>query len=113
MTVKKIFLKTTKWSAIGIAICLLLSGLTFGLAQTEKGKEIIAGRLEKALNHGGETGVEIGKIEGLIPFDMRLDHLAWGDAGSQWLKMDGIQLRLHPDAGGGGALRISPPTNGL
>ena len=90
MHVKRIIKKTVKWSVIGVSALLLFVVLIFGLAQTGPGKESIRAIAVKSLGKDREQRIEIGKIDGFIPFDIRIDHLTFRDAGSQWLRLEGV-----------------------
>lgn len=81
------------------ALLVLLSVL-FGLVQTQVAKRQVATLLSAALSRGIEGQVTLGKLEGLIPFNIRLDHLSVGDEGGTWLAVEGVVVRWS----GSGAL---------
>ena len=96
MHVDAILKKTVKWSLIGISALLLFAGLLFGVAQTGPGKERIRAIASNALGKDRAQRIDIGKIDGFIPFDIRLDHLTFWDSDSQWLRLEGVSLRWSP-----------------
>lgn len=75
---------------------LLLLGTLFVYLQTEAGKDWLAGRLSSLLSSEPYQRVDLGKIHGTLPWDLRLDHLALGDAQGVWLVLDGLTLRWSP-----------------
>lgn len=73
---------------ISMGAVLVFLIVLFGLAQTQAGKRQIAAVAERALSKGLEGEVTIGKLEGLIPFSIRLDHLSVADEGGSWLTVE-------------------------
>ena len=96
MHVKQIIKKTVKWSLIGVSALMLFVVLLFGLAQTGPGKERIRAIAVRLLSQDREQHIDIGRIDGLFPFDIRVDHLTFWDAGSQWLRLEDVSLRWSP-----------------
>ncbi|MGH8563981.1 MAG: hypothetical protein ACREXW_07765 [Gammaproteobacteria bacterium] len=81
--------------ALVLLILATLAG-AFGLLQTGWGKREIASLASGALSGEGKTA-EITGIEGLLPFDMRVDRVRLGDPG-HWLEIDGARFHLVPSA---------------
>lgn len=98
---------------LGIGALALLGGcagllaVAFGLAQTPPAKDLIAGYLAGALG-GGADGrrAEVERLEGLLPFDVRLGRLALADAQGVWLEAEDARLRLSPGALLRGEIRL-------
>ncbi|MBW1675193.1 MAG: translocation/assembly module TamB domain-containing protein [Deltaproteobacteria bacterium] len=79
-----------KWLAVSMGALLVLLSVLFGLVQTQAGKRQVATLLSAALSRGIEGQVILGKLEGLIPFHVRLDHLGVGDEGGGWLTVEDV-----------------------
>ena len=69
---------------------LVLAG-AFAFAQTEPGQRLIAGQLGRALSTAGTT-VRLEGLDGLVPFDFRLEQLRMADAAGAWLELDDLRL---------------------
>jgi translocation and assembly module TamB len=70
---------------------IVLACLVFFMAQTHWGKRQIASLVASGLSKPG-TSVFIGKLEGLIPFEVKLDRLSVSDGEGQWLIIEGFHL---------------------
>ncbi len=88
------------------ALLVLLSVL-FALAQTQVAKRQVATLLSAALSRGIEGQVTLGKLEGLIPFDIRLDHLSVGDEGGGWLTVEDVIMNWSATSLVKGRLRVA------
>lgn len=91
-------LRRVLWAIAGIlaTLVLLVAGL-FGYAQTRPGREQLAGLLTRALSTP-ERQVTLAGLGGLVPFDLRLAHLALADREGVWLELEEARLDLSPAA---------------
>jgi translocation and assembly module TamB len=80
---------------LAMALVLALTA-SFFLLQSEAGREWLRGRLSALLSSEPDQTVELGKITGFLPWDIRLESLVVGDAEGPWLHIDGIVLRWAP-----------------
>jgi translocation and assembly module TamB len=85
--------------ALGVALGLVFLVIiaAFGFAQTSAGQRLLAAQLERALAGPG-TRVEAIRLEGLIPFDLRLARLTLADAEGVWLELEELRLSWSPAA---------------
>jgi len=81
----------------------------FALLQTGPAKSWLASTLTRSLSSPGST-ITVGTIEGSVPFDMRIAHIAMGDAAGPWLTIDKAALTWSPSALLHGTLRIDALT---
>jgi translocation and assembly module TamB len=72
-----------------------LGASAFGLLQTGWAKDRLAATLNASLSEPGSV-VRIGRIEGLVPFDMRMTRIELADAGGTWLTVDRAALVWSP-----------------
>ena len=91
----------------GAVIAIPVAGLA--LLQTGPAKSWLASTLTKSLSSPGST-ITVGAIEGFVPFDMRIAHIAMGDAAGPWLTIDKAALAWSPTALLHGSLRIDALT---
>jgi translocation and assembly module TamB len=80
-----------------IALIVLAVAGAFAFAQTTTGKRVIADQLGKALT-SPDSMVQLEGLNGLIPFDMRLEQLRMDDAEGPWLELDGFEFSWSPAA---------------
>jgi translocation and assembly module TamB len=85
-----------KWVGLGVAILVVFVGLLFAVVQTEWGRERLTAWISAALSQGTEVQIEFGKLEGLVPFDIRLHRLTASDPDGSWLDCRNIVLRWSP-----------------
>lgn len=76
------------------SVCLLLTGL-FAFAQTSFGQRLIAEQVSRALSDV-ETRAQLAGLQGLIPFDFRLERLRLADAEGAWLEVDDLRMSASP-----------------
>lgn len=82
----------------GIALgIIILVAAAFALLQTRPAKDWIAAQAEAALSGDGTTA-QIGRIEGTVPFDMRLDALRLADPAGEFLAVRNVALAIAPGA---------------
>jgi translocation and assembly module TamB len=82
----------------GILLCAVLLILAaFAAAQTQQGKAWIAGQVASALSGDGNSA-QLGRIEGTIPFDMRLSELRLADAGGEYARVTNLAFACSPRA---------------
>lgn len=77
-----------KWLGISVAALIVFLIAVFGFAQTQAGKQQVAAMLAAALSKRLECHVTFGKLDGLIPFSIRLEHLTVADEGGGWLTIE-------------------------
>ncbi|HCX90428.1 MAG: hypothetical protein CO106_05210 [Deltaproteobacteria bacterium CG_4_9_14_3_um_filter_44_9] len=106
MKLKERVIKIGKWIAGVISALIVLIAIIFGLAQTDMCKRQLAVWLASGLSRGPDAQVKLGKIDGLIPFNIRLDRLAISDLDGEWLVVKDITLRWSSAALLRGHLRI-------
>ncbi|MFA4910589.1 MAG: translocation/assembly module TamB domain-containing protein, partial [Desulfobacteria bacterium] len=106
MKLKERIIKIGKWIAGVISVLIILIAILFGLAQTDLGKRQLAVWLASGLSRDPDAQVKLGKINGLIPFNIRLDRLVVSDPDGEWLIVKDITLRWSPAALLRGHLRI-------
>ncbi|MDY0884191.1 translocation/assembly module TamB domain-containing protein [Dongia soli] len=81
--------------ALVVILPLLAIGGIFAYLQTEAGRQQILVLLRDQ-TAAGPIRIEAGKIEGVIPFDMRLADIKLSDVQGVWLEADQIQLAWSP-----------------
>jgi len=94
MNWKTISKKAALWTAVGAAILVILLAILFGLAQTEIGKRQVAKQVARGLGVASNARIEVGKIEGIIPFDCRVDRLISRDADGEMLALEHVNFRV-------------------
>ena len=77
-------------------VCLLLAG-AFAFAQTSFGQRLIAQQISRALSDA-ETSVQLVGLQGLIPFDVRLEQLSLADTKGVWLDVEDLRIAASPRA---------------
>lgn len=82
--------------AAGVSILIILMAVLWGLAQTGLGKQFLAQWISAALGKGTSFQVKIGKITGIIPFNIRVDELTISDGDSEWLVVENAFLSWSP-----------------
>ncbi|MCC7275079.1 MAG: translocation/assembly module TamB domain-containing protein [Alphaproteobacteria bacterium] len=75
--------------ALGATAALLVAA--FGLAQTGPGRAAVASLIARLASQPGAT-VTIGRLDGLLPFDMVVRDLAVADAQGPWLQVDRLRV---------------------
>jgi translocation and assembly module TamB len=83
-------------AAFGCGVVLLLV-VAFAAIQTRPARTWIADQAAAALSGDGTTA-RVGAIEGLIPFDMRLDELRLGDPAGEFLAVRNVVFAMAPRA---------------
>ncbi len=96
MNIKTILKSTGRWAALSIACLFLCTGILFAMVQTEAGKGYLARSLQSILSAGPERQVKIGRIRGLIPFDIQCDNISLGDKKREWLVLKRLYLKWRP-----------------
>jgi translocation and assembly module TamB len=85
--------QTARVLGISLAVFLVLLIAVFGLAQTETGKRQVTAIAAMLLNEGSDVKVQFGRLEGMVPFDLRLDHFSVSDKGGVWLEVADATFR--------------------
>ena len=83
---------------MGVATLVILLVILFGLAQTEIGKRQLARQAARGFGVAGHARIEVGKIEGIIPFDCRVDRLISSDMDGEILVLEDVHLHWSPVA---------------
>ncbi len=94
--------------ALLAVLCLLLVA-AYVLLQTEMGRAQLAAYLESALS-GPDRTVTIGRIEGRLPGEIRIDALTVADAEGSWLTARALALDWRPLALFRGRLEVDAAT---
>lgn len=87
-----IFKQTARWTAVGAVTLVILLAILFGLAQTEIGKRQLARQVARGLGGASNARIEVGKIEGIIPFDFRVDRLISSDTDGEMLALEDVSF---------------------
>ncbi len=98
--------KIALWTVGGLA-GVIAAG--FGFLQTGAGKGWVASTLTRSLSTS-TSSITVGTIDGLVPFDIRVDRITLGDTGGTWLTIDRAALAWSPTALLRGRLRIDALT---
>ena len=80
-----------------VALLGLAIAATFAFAQTGPGKRLIAEQIGRALT-SADTTVRLEGLQGLVPFDMRLQRLRMADTEGPWLELDDARFSWSPAA---------------
>ena len=94
--------KIAAWTFGGLLIAIVAA---FGIVQTGAAKSWLASTLTASLSSPAST-IEIGAIEGLVPYDMRISRIALGDGTGTWLTVDNAALTWSPSALLHGRIRV-------
>jgi translocation and assembly module TamB len=113
MRYKIIVKKTVQVLFIGISLVVLLVGGLFALAQTETGRRWTAKVLVSAISTTSGMAAEVGRLQGTIPFDIRLDRLSLADPAGLWFTVEDLAIRWSPTALLRGRLHVHEVTAGL
>ncbi len=91
--------RAAKWAAGGVVILiLLLPALFFAFLQTSTGKSLAARALSHFLSSEPDRKVSVGKIEGLVPFRMRIGRVSASDSQGPYFDAEDIVLRWSAPA---------------
>lgn len=85
--------QTVRVLGISLAVFLVLLIAVFGLAQTEAGKRQVTAMAAMLLSQGTDVKVQFGRLEGMVPFDLRLDHFSVSDKRGVWLEVADATFR--------------------
>jgi translocation and assembly module TamB len=105
--------KTVQALLVGTTLVVILAGSLFALAQTETGRRWAAKLLARVISTGSGMSGEVGRLEGTIPFHIRLDRLSLADQSGPWLTVDDLVIHWSPTALLGGRLHVGEITAGL
>ena len=95
---KIILKKTVQALSVGTLLVVLLAGGLFTLAQTETGRRWTAKLLVWAISTASGMAVEVGRLQGTIPFHIRLDRLSLADPAGPWFTGEDLVIRWSPTA---------------
>ena len=98
---------------VGTILVVLLAGSLFTLAQTETGRRWTAKLLVWAISTASGMAVEVGRVQGTIPFHIRLDRLSLADPVGLWFTGEDLVIRWSPTALLRGRLHVHEFTAGL
>lgn len=85
--------KALKWLGAAGVVLLLALGAAFALLQTTVGKGLVARWIGEAVSGPGGR-VTLGKVEGVLPFDVRIDRLVLADKAGDWFLVDGFVFKI-------------------
>lgn len=85
-----------KWAIIGFCSVVLLFFAILGLIQTSAVKDQISSRVSELLGSSPDQQVHIGKLQGFIPFTIRIDRVQLGDKKGIWLTLDDLLFQWSP-----------------
>jgi translocation and assembly module TamB len=91
----KLILTAIKWAIKILLILILAFGLIFMIAQTKFGKEGSIGFANYLLS-GDQMKIEATGITGVVPFDIKIDHLILKDTSGPWLDVRDLKFRFSP-----------------
>lgn len=80
---------------LAAVLVVALAGLFLAL-QTRTGRDVLVRMIERQLSEPGGLSVDIGRLEGSLPYDIRIDRLAVADAQGEWLSAEGIRIDWRP-----------------
>lgn len=72
---------------------LLAAAAAFALLQTPWARDRLAAALARRFSASGWR-VSLGRLDGRLPFDIRLDEIRLSDVEGEWLQAAGVRLRL-------------------
>ncbi len=88
-----------------LAVLILVPAVLFGLVQTGPGKSLLARTVER-LVASESLSVSIGRIEGFVPSELRIDMLSIADGEGPWISIEQARLAWRPLALLAGRLSI-------
>lgn len=72
---------------------LLVLVILIAFLQTSAGKSVISSLLSRLLSSSPERVISIGKIEGMVPFDIQVARVSANDSEGEWLSAENVLLR--------------------
>lgn len=78
------------------ALLVLALAAAYAALQTQAGRDALARFIEDRLTEPGVRAVELGRIEGHLPHDIRLGRLTVADRDGVWLSIHDIRLDWNP-----------------
>jgi translocation and assembly module TamB len=105
--------KTVQALLVGTALVGLLAAGLLALAQTEMGRRWSAQVLAWAISMGSGMTAEVGRLEGTIPFHIRLDRVSLADRAGLWLSGENLVVRWSSTALLRGRVHVNEATAGL
>jgi len=104
-------LQILRWTGIGVAIAMLVAGLllliTYGIIQSESGRDRIVEILNSSLSTPGATEVRIGRLEGNLLDRIEIYDLSVKDSQGSWLRLKFAGASWQPEILFAGRLSIS------
>lgn len=85
-----------RWLIFGMLSVLLLLCALFALLQLPVAKDQISSTVSKLLSSDPNQQIQIGKIEGFIPFRIRISEIHLSDAEGTWLQLDDLYFEWSP-----------------
>ncbi|MCK4869370.1 MAG: hypothetical protein KAT39_15055, partial [Alphaproteobacteria bacterium] len=92
-------------AALAVFVVLVLAGV-LALLYSESGRTVLARYLEEALSTPGEIEIEISRLHGRLPAEIRIDRIAVSDSGGTWMTVRDFELDWSPLELFGARLRI-------
>ena len=90
-----------------LVVVLLIVIVAFGVLQTSSAKRSLSSWLSELLTDPEGVSVRIAGLRGVVPLDFELEELVLGDAGGEWLRIEGISADLDSGALAAGNLRFN------
>jgi translocation and assembly module TamB len=85
--------KTLKWLGMACVLLLVVMAAVFAVFQTTFVKGLVIRWIGEAVSGPG-GGVTLGVVQGVFPFDVRIDHVVLVDKEKGWLLVDGFVFRI-------------------
>lgn len=85
-----------RWCIIGMLSILLLVCAFFALIQLPVVKDQISSRVSSLLSSDPNQQIQFGKLEGFIPFTIKMDEIRLSDTKGTWLILKNVYLRWSP-----------------
>ncbi|MGH6928842.1 MAG: hypothetical protein ACREEV_11035, partial [Dongiaceae bacterium] len=88
------------------ALVVVVGGVLLLLLQTSPAKRLLAERLETELATATGFGVEVGGLDGFLPFSATVSDIRLSDSRGTWLTADRLELDWRPAALFAGRLHV-------
>jgi len=85
-----------RWLGIGLFSILLLLCAVLALIQLPAVKDRISSKASSLLSSDPDRQIQLGKLEGFIPFTVKMDEIRLSDIRGTWLVFENVRLRWSP-----------------
>ncbi|MEN8197445.1 MAG: hypothetical protein ABFS30_13180, partial [Pseudomonadota bacterium] len=82
-------------AALAIVVVMVLAGIA-AMLYSEPGRTALARYLEDVISTPGEIEIQIGRLHGRLPVEIRIDRISVRDSGGDWLTVHGVELSWSP-----------------